>query len=209
MEYKIEDFEKIVEKLFSEKGCPWDKRQTFLSMRQSLLSEAYELIDAIEKDDIESIKEETGDLLLVALLYIFVGENNNKFSREEIYKLISEKMIHRHPHVFKDHDYSNWDWDKLKEEEKQYSSKKEILELIPNASPALIKADEVNKKMKKYFQEEISIKESQEFIKNNITSVEEENLAKCLYHMSNIIINQDMNSEIILNSHLNKKIKEL
>lgn len=208
MEYKIEDFEKIIERLFSKDGCPWDKSQSFLSLRQSLLEEAYELIDACEKGNNDLIAEETGDLLLVALLYIFVGEHNNLFNRQDVYTTISEKMIHRHPHVFSDVDYDDWNWDELKKEEKKYSSNKEILELIPRCSPALLRGDKINKKMNKLFTP-ISIEDSKEYIKSNIDSTDEIDLANCLLAMSNIISKQDLSSEIILNSLLNKKISEL
>lgn len=209
MEYKIEYFEKIVEKLFSPEGCPWDKKQTFLSLRQSLLEESYELIDATENNSIKDILEETGDLLLVAMLYIFVGEYNDKFKREDVYKKISEKMINRHPHVFAGVEYSDWNWDKIKEKEKKYKNNKEILELIPKTSPALLKADKINKNMEKLFDLIISKEESMEYIMNNLNSKDEDVLANCFYHMSNIVTKNNLESEIILNKFLNDKINNL
>lgn len=209
MKYTIEDFEKVIETLFSENGCPWDKSQTFHSLKQSLLEETYELIDAVEKDSNNDIIEEIGDLFLVAMLYTFVGQHNDKFKKEDVYKKISEKMIFRHPHVFGNTDYSDWNWDKLKQEEKKYKSNKEILELIPKCSPALLRSDIINKKTEKLFETKISKEESQNYIKNNIDSMEDETLANCLFHMSNIITKNNKNSEIILNKFLNDKIENL
>ncbi|MFV0439798.1 MAG: MazG nucleotide pyrophosphohydrolase domain-containing protein [Lachnospirales bacterium] len=209
MEYKINDIENILKKLFSDNGCSWDKSQTFKTLRKSILEETYELIEAIDKDSVEDILEEVGDTLFVSLLIIFVGEYGNHFKKEDVYKNISEKMIHRHPHVFKDNNYENWDWDKLKEEEKKYSSNKEILELIPKNSPSLLRADKINGKMKKYFKEDIDLNTSEKFIQNNIKNSDEESLAKCLYHMSNIISKNNLNSELILNKFINEKVSNL
>ena len=83
-----------------EKGCPWDLKQDYNSLSHYPIEEAYELQNAVENKDIENIKEELGDILLQVLLYCQVGFDNNEFNFDDITKILSEKLIRRHPQIF-------------------------------------------------------------------------------------------------------------
>lgn len=88
--------------LRSENGCPWDKEQTYESLRGDLIEEAYETIDAVNEKDIDNIKEELGDLLFQVVLYSQIGYENRDFNIIDVANNINEKLIYRHPHVFSD-----------------------------------------------------------------------------------------------------------
>ena len=103
------DFQHIVEAINTikamrhpETGCPWDLKQTHQSLIKYLIEESYEYIHAIELNDKKKMEEELGDVLLQVLLHAQIAEDNNEFDLGTVAKKLSEKMIHRHPHVFKD-----------------------------------------------------------------------------------------------------------
>jgi uncharacterized protein YabN with tetrapyrrole methylase and pyrophosphatase domain len=81
--------------------CEWDKKQTFESLKDSLLEEAYEVIQGIEEQNVEILKEEIGDLLFLTHFYIKLCEEKQYFSKEDVYDFVINKLIERHPHVFK------------------------------------------------------------------------------------------------------------
>ena len=129
--------------------CPWDRKQTIQSLRQLTLEETYELTEAVSEEDWKSIKEELGDLLLHILFYAKIGSEKNKFTLDEVIQGISEKLIARHPHIYGDiqvHDEEdvkkNWENLKLKE------GKKSVLEGVPKALPATVKAMRLQEKAK-------------------------------------------------------------
>jgi len=90
----------IIKRLRSPEGCPWDREQTPLSMRGNLLEEVFECIDAIDENDDEHIKEELGDVFLLASMISFMKEEAHSFSVADVLHAISDKLIRRHPHVF-------------------------------------------------------------------------------------------------------------
>ena len=128
-------------------GCPWDRKQTHASLRKYLQEEAYELIDAIQREDDEGIIEELGDVLLQVMLHSQIGEDDGYFTVDDVIRSITEKMIHRHPHVFGDGE-NNKTWDELKREEKS-ELKHSMLDDIITFAPALQVADEVQRKAAK------------------------------------------------------------
>ena len=100
-----EEFKRLVElieRLRGEDGCPWDRKQTIVSLKEDVLSEADELREAIEKEDYENIKEEIGDLIWGLVLMAQVAKEDDRFDIAGVFKDINEKMIRRHPHVFGD-----------------------------------------------------------------------------------------------------------
>ncbi len=142
---KIERIKHIVEALRGENGCPWDKRQTPKTIKNYLLEEAYELVDAIERGSHQAIKEELGDLLFLIVFLAYLYEEVGKFDLENVIDTVEEKMIRRHPHVFggvkvRDEREIRVRWQKIKSEEKLQSS---ILDGIPKALPALMLAYKV------------------------------------------------------------------
>ena len=96
-----------------ETGCPWDVRQTSLSIAGYTLDETHELLDAIERDDIDNLKEELGDLLFNIVFHARIAEENGHFSFDDVARGISDKMQRRHPHVFGEGRHRQWSEDEL------------------------------------------------------------------------------------------------
>ncbi|UJL46495.1 nucleoside triphosphate pyrophosphohydrolase [Virgibacillus sp. NKC19-16] len=139
--------------LRSPNGCPWDKVQTHESLRQYAIEEVYELIDAIDNQDEENIIEELGDILLQVMLHSQIGEDDGYFNIDDVIGSITDKMIHRHPHVFADTTVESVDdvyknWDELKKEEKG-QQRKSMLDGVPKHLPSLSKAFKLQKKAAK------------------------------------------------------------
>ena len=138
-----------VKTLRSENGCEWDRAQTHKTIRQNMLEEAYEAVDAINDDDIKHLKEELGDVLLQVVLHSQIAADNNEFTFEDVADEINKKLIHRHPHVFSNVKVNGVDdilsnWDKLKKEEKPH--RKSYLDGISKAQSALMTAQKLSKK---------------------------------------------------------------
>src|SRR5699024_3820747 len=133
-------------------GCPWDQKQTHESLRAHAIEEVYELIDAIEREDDEGILEELGDVLLQVMLHSQIGADSGYFTVDDVIKRVTEKMIHRHPHVFaKSTEAENKTWDELKAEENygRIANDNYLLSDIPKQFPALIRAEKLQKQAAK------------------------------------------------------------
>jgi XTP/dITP diphosphohydrolase len=129
--------------------CPWDKKQTFESLRTLTIEETYELADAIATNDLKSIEGEIGDLFLHLVFYCKLGDEIKAFTVESVLNAICEKLIFRHPHIYGDTKVENEDevkanWEKLKLKE----GKKSVLEGVPNSLPALVKATRIQEKVR-------------------------------------------------------------
>jgi MazG family protein len=129
--------------------CPWDRKQTIQTLRQMTLEETYELTDAITDNNWQHIREELGDLLLHIVFYAKIGSEQNQFTLEEVISGISQKLIHRHPHIYGDVEVANDEdvkrnWEKLKLKE----GKKSVLSGVPKTLPALVKAMRLQEKAK-------------------------------------------------------------
>ena len=127
--------------------CPWDQKQTFETLRHLTIEETYELGDAILDNNLDEIKKELGDLLLHIVFYAKIGSETNHFDIADVANNISEKLIHRHPHIYgnikvenADEVKTNWENLKLKE------GKKSVLEGVPNSLPAMVKAYRMQEK---------------------------------------------------------------
>lgn len=148
------DLIQIIDTLRGENGCPWDIEQTHESIKNQLIEEAYEVIDAINNDDIDGIIEELGDVLLHVVFHAAIGKDDGYFNISDIIESISNKMIYRHPHVFSNESVNNsnevvQNWDELKKKEKALESTTDELNAVAKALPALIRADKVQKKAAK------------------------------------------------------------
>jgi tetrapyrrole methylase family protein / MazG family protein len=138
----------IADKLLSEEGCPWDRKQTMTSLQQYFIEEVHELIEAIDENDMDKIVEEAGDVLYTIIFLAKIGENNSKFSIEDIIAAVSEKLIRRHPHVFGDNKVKDADevvtlWNKVKATEKEKMERKGKFDNIPKTLPSITKAQKV------------------------------------------------------------------
>ena len=128
--------------------CPWDKKQTFESLRHLTIEETYELGDAILENDLQEIKKELGDLLLHLVFYAKIGSETGDFDIADVANSISEKLIYRHPHIYgdvvvKDEAEVKQNWENLKLKE----GKTSVLEGVPKALPAMVKASRIQEKV--------------------------------------------------------------
>lgn len=149
-EDKLKEFERLLN-IMSELRvkCPWDKEQTFESLRSHSIEEVYELADAIIQDDKLAIRKELGDMLLHIVFYAQIGSETNDFDIYDVCKALNEKLIYRHPHVFGEVEADNaktveQNWEQLKLKEK--GGNKSVLSGVPNTLPALIKAHRIQDK---------------------------------------------------------------
>lgn len=132
--------------------CPWDRKQTFSSLRNSTIEEMYELVDALMDNNLEEIKKELGDLLLHVAFYAKIASEQGAFDIGEVADAESEKLIFRHPHVFGQTEAEtaekvkqNWEDIKLKEKE-QSGEKPRVLSGVPRSLPSLVKAYRISQK---------------------------------------------------------------
>lgn len=146
----------IVKKLRAPDGCPWDRKQTLYSLKDALLEETCELIDALDNKDIENIKEELGDVLLHVVFHSQTACEEGLFNIEDVARGINEKLIRRHPHVFKNEHYETAEqvkerWDEIKKEEnKDKTAPESVLDKVPKSLPSLMQAEKLQKKASKY-----------------------------------------------------------
>ena len=152
----IEDLLKVMAKLRSPKGCPWDREQTHLTLRRHVIEEVYELIDAIEARDDHEMLEELGDLLLQVVFHAQMAKERGAFDFEKVTRQLVDKLIRRHPHVFGTTKVKNVDevwanWEKIKNAEKHGSkhARHSALDGIPKHLPALLRAEKLVKKARK------------------------------------------------------------
>ena len=152
---KFIDFIEIVRKL--RKECPWDREQTFETLKPYLVEEVYETLQAIDDKDDKKLSEELGDMLLHVVMLAVFGEQKKSFDIGDVIDSISAKMVRRHPHVFgkgkaKDKEQVWKKWEEIKRKEvrsngvKELGEKKGMLETIPKSLPALYRAEKVQKR---------------------------------------------------------------
>lgn len=152
----IDDLLKVMAKLRSPKGCPWDREQDHMTLRWHAVEEVYELIDAIESRDDHELEEELGDLLLQVVFHCQLAKERGVFDFDKVARRITEKLIRRHPHVFgttkvKDVDEVWANWEKIKRAEKHGTrhARASALDGIPRHLPALLRAEKLVKKARK------------------------------------------------------------
>lgn len=152
----IKDLLRVMAKLRSPKGCPWDREQSHMTLRRHAIEEVYELIDAIEAGDDHEMAEELGDLLLQVVFHSQLARERGAFDFEKVCRLLVDKLIRRHPHVFgtlkvKDVDQVWVNWDKIKQAEKHGTrrARPSALDGIPKHLPALLRAEKLVKKARK------------------------------------------------------------
>ncbi len=147
---KLDQFQRLLEIMTELRAkCPWDKEQTFESLRTLTIEETYELADAIIRNDKNEIRKELGDILLHIVFYAEMGNETQDFDIYDVCKGLCEKLIYRHPHIFADVKaidsetvMQNWESLKLKEK----GGNKSVLSGVPNSLPALIKAHRIQDK---------------------------------------------------------------
>ncbi len=145
--YTFEDLLKIMEKLRGEGGCPWDREQTYESLKRYVLEEAYEVIEAVDESR-AALADELGDLLLQVVFYAQIGKEAGDFTIDDVLSYVCNKMIHRHPHVFGDAVAETSDdvlvnWAQIKKQEKGQKTQTDAMQGISAVLPALMRAYKV------------------------------------------------------------------
>lgn len=177
----FESFQEIIARLRAPDGCPWDREQTHDSLRPFLIEEAYETLDALDRKDMDDLEEELGDLLLQIVLHAQIATENGDFNIHHVLEGIGNKLVRRHPHVFKEIEVEDvagviQNWEAIKAEERQgngESGKKGLLDGVPKALPALLQAEEVIERIGRVEFDLLAEKGKPERIKKILNDIEE------------------------------------
>lgn len=216
--HTFEELLAVMKKLRSKEGCAWDLKQTHRSIERNLIEEAYETIDAIEKNDMNSLMEELGDVLLQVVFHSQIAKDKNTFDISDVIDIVTKKLINRHPHVFAEADADTPDkviaqWDKIKAVEKGSNNHTKKLLDVPQYFPALMRAYKVQHRAAKagfdwddikYVYEKVT--EELEEIKNEKEGIQGE-LGDLLFAVVNLSRFLDVDPEIALNRSTEKFIE--
>ena len=218
--YGFEDLITVVEVLRSEEGCPWDREQDHKSIRRDFIEETYEVIEAIDTENPELLREELGDVLLQVTFHAQIETEEGRFTIEDVANDICVKLIHRHPHVFADVKADTSEkvlsnWEKIKSEEKERKTVTDKLRAIPPMLPALMRAEKVGKKascfdfsdaesvMAKVYEELDELKEA---MAEGKTEHIEEEMGDLLLTVTSLCRKIGVESEVALSKATNKFI---
>lgn len=216
------DLIQVVDTLRDENGCAWDKEQTHESLKKCLIEECYEVLEAIDEKDEDNIIEELGDVLLQVIFHARIGEEEGYFNINDVICGITNKMINRHPHIFKRLESKTTkqvleSWENIKSKEKQFNSYTDALKHIPKNLPGLMKAVKVQQKaakigfdfeciedaMEKVFEE---LKEVRDVYKGNNRAKILEEVGDLVFSTSNIARLLDIDPEFAVNYTIDKFI---
>jgi tetrapyrrole methylase family protein/MazG family protein len=216
------DLIKLMSKLRSKHGCPWDRVQTHKSLLPYLIEESYEVLDTIEAKDDQRLKEELGDLLLQIIFHAQIAKERKKFDIYEVIENLRQKLIERHPHVFKDKKklvteevLKNWEHIKLAASK---AKKKSVLSGLPRHLPALLKAYRLQEKVARFnfdwertdeifLKIEEEIKELKRAYKKRKKEDMEEELGDVLFSWVNLCRHLKINPEFALRKTIDKFVK--
>lgn len=218
--YSFGDLIEIIRRLRDKDGCPWDRKQTNMSIRENAVEEAYELVEAIELNDADKMSEESGDVLLQGLFNAVIAEEDNKFSVNDVISGICKKLVFRHTHIFGDNKANNSEealkfWEQAKAVEKGQQTLKDKIDAVPKTFGALMRALKVQKIIKKTGFEFPSIPEAEKKVYEEIDEFRaafsnknrEEEGGDLLFSVVNILRMYDIDPELALNSTTQKFIK--
>lgn len=219
--YELDDLVRIMKRLRSENGCPWDKVQTHETLREAMIEEAYEAVEAINKQDMDNLREELGDVLMQVVFHSALEEEKGGFTLSDVIAGVCEKMIYRHPHVFADGQADTPEevlvnWEALKKREKHLETQTAAMRQIPAVLPGLLQAKKVQKKaadcgfdfpdagsaMEKVYEE---MKELEEAIEQDLDTKEEE-FGDILFALVNMSRFLKINPEFALTKAVKKFI---
>jgi tetrapyrrole methylase family protein/MazG family protein len=222
MKRTFADLVELMHRLRAPGGCPWDREQSYASLKPFIIEEAYEVVDAIDRDDRAALVEEIGDLLLQSVFLAELGREEETFDIGDAITAIHDKLVRRHPHVFADVKLDTADqvlnnWEQLKKAER--SEKKEgVLSGVPPSLPALLKAARLTEKASRvgFDWEEVSdiftkideeVAELREAVATNDRHHVEEEVGDLLFTLANIARRMEINPEEAL-QRTNRKFKE-
>ena len=152
--YTVDDLRRIMEALRAPDGCPWDRTQTHQSIRTNMLEEAYEAADAIDRGDMDNLKEELGDVLLQVVFHAQMAREAGRFTFDDVVDGVCRKLIFRHPHVFGEQTADDAEgalsaWDAQKRREKGQRTMADAMDSVARAMPALMRAEKLQGKAAK------------------------------------------------------------
>ena len=207
--YDFNDLVEIIKILRSPDGCPWDKVQTHESLKSNLIEESYEFLSEIDKNNIDGMKEELGDVLLQVVMHAEIAKSDEEFDIDDVIDGIAKKMIFRHPHVFATEKAENVDnaydiFKKQKEKEKHFTKQVDVLKSIPDSFPALMKSEKIINKLYKMYpdfaekhKEQILVKLKEE-VQDLDEGVSEEQIGKIMMDLVVLSKKMDIEPEIAL-----------
>jgi ATP diphosphatase len=215
--YDFEDLLEIMRRLRTpETGCAWDLEQTFATIAPYTIEEAYEVADAINRDDMTDLSDELGDLLLQVVFHAQIAADENHFSIRDVTQAISEKMVRRHPHVFgtdrqktSEEQTASWETIKAQERDAKLADDPSALAGVALALPALMRAEKLQKRaartgfdwvdprdiLAKLEEEKIEIEEA--IASDNADHIEEE-IGDVLFVIANLARRLKVDPEIAL-----------
>ena len=219
-QYDFEDLVDIMKLLRGEGGCPWDREQTHVSIRNNLIEETYEVIEAIDTENPTLLREELGDVLLQVVFHAQIAEEEKQFVMAEVTTEICQKLIHRHPHIFADVNVADSEevlknWEAIKSDEKSRKTITDKLNAIPHMLPALMRASKVGKKascfdfpdtesvVDKISEELVEVSESMETGRKELIS---EEIGDLLLSITSLCRKLDIDAEEALNRATDKFI---
>lgn len=211
----FDDLVRLMTRLRGPEGCPWDREQSLSDLKPFVIEEAYEVVDAIDRDDRRSLLEEVGDLLLEAVFIAEITREEKSFDIYDSITAIHDKLVRRHPHVFGDVEAGDAEqvlvnWEKLKNEERK-AENKSVLAGVPQSLPALLKASRLTEKAARVgfdwrrtedvfdkIDEELA--ELREAVTGADTASVEEEVGDLLFTIANIARKLEINPEEALQS---------
>jgi MazG family protein len=203
----IADLLKVMARLRSPTGCPWDREQSHLTLRRHAIEEVYELIDAIEAQDDHEMAEELGDLLLQVVFHCQLARERGAFDFDKVCRLIVEKLVRRHPHVFgktrvKGVDEVWANWEKIKHAEKKGTrhERASAFDGIPKHLPALLRAEKLVKKARKVFADDHPAKGQKSKRRPSKSA-----LAKELFGLAELAQRQGWSAEELLSNEVKRR----
>ena len=220
--YDIHELTRIMSLLRSPKGCPWDREQTHLSIRENFIEEAYEAVEAIDTNNVSLLKEELGDVLLQVVFHTQIEEEAGNFTFGDVCDGICRKLIRRHPHIFGDVKADGnaevlRNWEDIKKSEKNHETFTQTLKNIPPSLPALMRAEKVQKRAARsgfdypgleWAKKDLSneLVELDAAIESGNTQSAMEELGDVLFSVINVARFLDINAEESLTKSTNKFI---
>ena len=214
--YNFDDLCLIMEILRGEGGCPWDAEQTHESIRKNFIEETYEVIEAIDNNDVKLLKEELGDVMLQVVFHTQMEKEKGNFDINDVSNDVCQKLIHRHPHIFGDVTAKTTDevlsnWEAIKNVEKSRETTYDKLSSIPPMLPSLMRASKVSKKSGEFKEiNNLEIISNAQNILNNMSSspnqINEEDMAELIFLLSALSSKQDIDIEKALYNKTNSYI---
>jgi len=223
--HRFDRLVKIMSQLRSKKGCPWDRKQTHVSLKPYLIEEAYEVIEAIDSKDPQKLKGELGDLLLQAVFHAQLAAEKHEFSIDDVVDAISHKLVVRHPHVFgsqkiRSANAQSKAWEEIKLKEKEHAHRKSIVDGVPPAMPALSRAKRVlskaakakfqwNSKAQAWAKFDEELEEFREAIREGSPREREEELGDLLMAFVNVARYENLDAEHALHQGVKKLTRRI